>query len=61
MLLVGIKEFDILGSRVRLAETMYDSLDKALHNIDAGKYWIADKRMLSVNFEGQDSDVLTDV
>jgi NAD+ kinase len=61
MLLVGIKEFDILGSRVRLAETMYDSLDKALHNIDAGKYWIVDKRMLSVNFEGQDSDVLTGV
>ncbi len=61
MLFVGVKEFDILGSRARLAETMYDSLDKALHNIDAGKYWIVDKRMLSVNFEGQDSDVLTDV
>jgi hypothetical protein len=61
MLFVGVREADILGSRARLAETMYDSLDKALHNIDAGKYWVVEKRMLSVKFGGQDSDVLTDV
>lgn len=61
MLFVGVKESDILGSRARLAETMYDSLDKALHNIDAGRYRTIEKRMLSVNFGGRDSDVLTDV
>ena len=61
MLFVGVKESDILGSRARLAETMYDCLDKALHDIDTGKYWIIKKRMLSVNFGDQNSDVLTDV
>ncbi len=61
MLFVGVKESDILGSRARLAETMYDCLDKALHDIDAGRYRIIEKRMLSVNFGGQDSHVLTDV
>lgn len=61
MLFVGVKESDILGSKARLAETMYDSLDKVLHNINAGRYSIAEKRMLSVSFSGQNSDVLTDV
>ncbi len=61
MLFVGVKESDILGSKARLAETMYDCLDKALHDIDADRYWIIEKRMLSVNFGGQHSDVLTDV
>jgi hypothetical protein len=61
MLFVGVKESDILGSKARLAETMYDSLEKALHDIDAGRYRVVEKRMLSVNFGGQYSDVLTDV
>ena len=61
MLVVGVKEPDILGSRAILAETMYDSLDTALNNIAAGKYSVIKKRMLSVNFSGQDSDILTDV
>jgi hypothetical protein len=61
MLFVGVKESEILGSKARLAETMYDSLDKALYNINAGKYSITEKRMLSVGFGGQNSDVLTDV
>lgn len=61
MLFVGVKESDILGTRARLAETMYDRFDKALHDIDAGRYSIIEKRMLSVNFGGQHSDALTDV
>ncbi|MDQ3851257.1 MAG: hypothetical protein M3299_00310 [Thermoproteota archaeon] len=61
MLFVGVKESEILGSRARLAETMYDCLDKTLFAINAGRYRIAEKRMLSVNFGGQDSHVLTDV
>jgi NAD+ kinase len=61
MLFVGVKENDVLGSKARLAETTYDRLDKALHDIEAGRYWVLEKRMLSVNFGGQHSDVLTDV
>jgi NAD kinase len=61
MLFVGVKENDTLGSKARLAETTYDRLDKALHDIDAGRYWVLAKRMLSVNIDGQHSDVLTDV
>jgi NAD+ kinase len=61
MLFVGVKENDVLGSKARLAETTNDRLDKALHDIVAGRYWVIEKRMLSVNFGGQHSDVLTDV
>jgi NAD+ kinase len=61
ILFVGVKENDILGSKARLAETTYDRLDKALHDIDACRYRVIEKRMLSVNFGGQHSDVLTDV
>lgn len=61
MLFVGVKESDILGSKAKLAEITYDRLDKALDDIDAGKYWVIEKRKLSVNFGGQHSDVLTDV
>lgn len=61
MLFVGVNESNILGSKARLAETMYDCLHKALHDIDAGRYRVIEKRRLSVNFDGQQSDVLTDV
>ena len=33
MLYVGVKEYDLLGSKARLAEIMLDRLDGALHNI----------------------------
>ena len=62
MLFVGVKESDdILGSKARLAETMYDCLDRALRDIDAGKYRVIEKKKLSVSIGGQRSDVLTDV
>jgi hypothetical protein len=61
MLYVGVKEYDLLGSKARLAEIMLDRLDGALHNISIGKYRVIKKRKLSVNFGGQYSDVLTDV
>jgi hypothetical protein len=61
MLFVGVEESDTLGSKARLAETMYGHLVKALHDIDAGRYRVIKKRMLSVNLGGQDADVLTDV
>lgn len=59
MLFVGVKDFDILGSKARLAEITYDRLHKALHDIGAGRYRVKDKRMLSVNFAGQSSDILS--
>ena len=52
MLFVGVKENDIFGGKARLPETTYDRLDKALHDIDAGRYWVLAKRMLSVNIDG---------
>ena len=61
MLFVGIKEADVLGSKARLAEIMLDSLDNALHEIDAGRYRVIEKRMLSAVLCNQQSDVLTDV
>lgn len=62
MLFVGVKESDdILGSKARLAETMYDCLDRALRDIDSGKYRVIEKRKLSVSSGGQSTDVLTDV
>jgi NAD+ kinase len=62
MLFVGVKESDdILGSKARLAETMYDCLDRALHDINAGKYRVIEKKKLSVSFGSQDTDVLTDI
>jgi len=61
MLFVGVKESDILGSKARLAETMYDHLDNALHNINDGNYKVIRRRKLSVSVGGQYSDILTDV
>jgi NAD kinase len=48
-LFVGVKENDILGSKARLAETTNDRLDKTLQDINVGRYWVIEKRMLSVN------------
>jgi hypothetical protein len=62
MLFVGVKESDdILGSKARLAETTYDSLDRALYDIVAGKYRVIEKRKLSISFGREHTDVLTDV
>lgn len=61
MLFVGVKEHNILGSKARLAEIFYDNLGKALKDIEAGKYRIDEERMLSVNCNGNKSNILTDV
>ncbi len=35
-----------LAARRDLPETTYNRLDKALHDIEAGRYWVLEKRML---------------
>jgi hypothetical protein len=61
MLFVGVRDSNILGSKARLAEITYNILDKALHEIAAGRYEISEKRKLSVRYCGRQSDILTDV
>lgn len=61
MLFVGVKEHNILGSKARLAEIFYDNLGKALKDIETGKYRVDEEKMLSVNCNGNKSDILTDV
>lgn len=61
MLFVGVKETNILGSKAKLAETSYDSLCRAVKDIEAGKYIVAKKRTFFVSLNGHSTDVLTDV
>jgi NAD+ kinase len=61
LLFVGVSESGIVGSRARLAEAFYDDLAAALHDIEAGRYSVAEKKMLSIRFKKRTVDVLTDV
>jgi NAD+ kinase len=61
MLFVGVREYDMLGSRARLAETTYDNLEKSLYDIQNDNYSITKKKMLSINLDHQAYEVLTDV
>jgi NAD kinase len=61
LLFVGVKEPGMLGSRARLAEVTFDKLEDALQLIKAGKYSVAERRMLRVGLRGKYTDVLTDI
>ncbi len=62
LVFVGVSEPKILGSKARLAEVMFDELDKALIAIEDGKYRLAERSMIRVGLNGkQEQDVLTDV
>jgi NAD kinase len=66
MLFVGVNDPELLGSKARLAEIFYDDLEKALHDINLGKYTEEERKMFSVNFGKNKSttaahDVLTDI
>jgi len=61
MLFVGIKDPNILGSKSVLAETYFDRLPKVLKDIEANRYSVDERRMLSVKCKGKITDVLTDV
>jgi len=61
LLFVGVRESGVVGSRAKLAEIFYDELAGALQDIEAGRYSVAEKKMLSVRFKKRTVDVLTDV
>lgn len=61
LLLVGVRESGILGSKAKLAQVMFDRLEGALRNIEDGKYVLTKRRMIRVSFKGKFTDVLTDV
>lgn len=61
MLFVGVRESGVAGSRARLAEIFYDDLVRALRDIEAGRYSIMEKKMLSARLKRRPVDVLTDV
>jgi NAD+ kinase len=61
MLFVGVKDPSMLGSKSRLAETIFDNLPKNLNDIRAGRYQLEEERMLTVEWNGHREDVLTDV
>jgi NAD+ kinase len=60
LLFVGVKELGVAGSRAGLAEIFYDGLAGALHDIEAGRYSVVEKRILSARLK-HSVDVLTDV
>lgn len=61
LLFVGVREHGVAGSRARLAEIFYDDLGRALHDIEADRYSVIEKKMLSVRLKGHSVNVLTDV
>ena len=61
MLFVGVKEAGVVGSRAKLAETCYDELVRALHDIESDRYSVVEKKMLSARLKRYSIDVLTDV
>lgn len=62
MLFVGVNDQDILGSKARLAHIFFDDLAKSLVAIKEGRYFIDERRMLSLRYGTNGSkDILTDV
>lgn len=62
MLLVGVPNNDILGSKSRLAEISLKNLSKTLTTISKGKYLVEKKRMLDLRYGSLPAvSILTDV
>ena len=61
LLFVGVKETGIIGSRAKLAEILYEDLDRAIQDIESGRYSVLERKMLSVRLNEHSEDVLTDV
>jgi hypothetical protein len=61
LLFVGVRESDILGSKAKLAEVMFDDLKEAVQDIESGRYLLTKRSMIRVSFKGKSTDVLTDV
>ena len=62
MLFVGIRNLDILGSKARLAYIFFEELPKALKSIQRSKFFINERKMLSVGYgTNKPKEILTDV
>jgi hypothetical protein len=70
MLFVGVNDKDIIGSKARLAEVLFEDLPKAVDDINNGNYRLDKRRMFSVyikrkNNDNQNgiggTDILTDI
>ncbi|MGC2571116.1 MAG: hypothetical protein WA364_06350 [Candidatus Nitrosopolaris sp.] len=56
MLLVGVKNNDVLGSKARLAELLFDDLHKALSEIKKGNYRLEKRTMFCVCIKQKNND-----
>ena len=56
MLLVGVNDKDIIGSKARLAEVLFEDLPKALDDINNGNYTLDKRRMFSVSIKHENND-----
>ena len=56
MLFVGVNDKDIIGSKARLAEVLFEDLPKALDDINNGNYRLDKRRMFSVSIKHKNND-----
>ena len=56
LLLVGVNDNDILGSKARLAELLFEDLPKALSDINNGNYRLEKRTMFSVCIKHKNND-----
>lgn len=71
MLFVGVNDKDIIGSKARLAEVLFEDLPKAIDDINNGNYRLDKRRMFSVSIKNKNNadqnviksttDILTDI
>jgi hypothetical protein len=71
MLFVGVNDKDIIGSKARLAEVLFEDLPKAIDDINNGNYRLDKRRMFSVSIKHKNNanqngiegakDILTDI
>ena len=56
MLFVGVNDKDIIGSKARLAEVLFEDLPKAIGDINNGNYRLDKRRMFSVSIKHKNND-----
>lgn len=56
MLFVGVNDKDIIGSKGRLAEVLFEDLPKAIDDINNGNYRLDKRRMFSVSIKHKNND-----
>jgi hypothetical protein len=61
MLFVGIRDPNPIGSKASLAELFFDELHHGNSKIEAGCYYVENRRLLSIDYCGRCEDIFTDV